>query len=228
MRQTSSYARVRKGRCSVFWGDQIFVPSCGIAPSSYPADILAALRPMPTQAEWEADELHQYGLIAVDSKGAATQLEKVTYDVATAYLPADVERVGTSLGSFSLSAPLMEALLAEFAPELEGKTASLDSDPHFWMPLTLNQADYVAVMTKKGTSVEEATAHFSRMADFRARFDPTGTRCAPSSVSTRTASKSRRSRTRRRSTRARSCSSARWAAVRSARAACSSTSARRR
>ena len=174
MRQTSSYAPARKARCSVFWGDQIFVPSCGIEPSTFPADILAALRPMPSKAEWEAEELHQYGLIAVDPRGAATQLEKVTYDVATAYLPADVERVGTSLGSFSLSAPLMEALLAEFAPELEGKTASLDSDPHFWMPLTLKQADYVAVMTKKGTSVEEATAHFSRMADFRARFDPTG------------------------------------------------------
>jgi hypothetical protein len=51
MRQTSSYAQARKGRCSVFWGDQIFVPSCGIAPSSFPADILAALRPMPTKAE---------------------------------------------------------------------------------------------------------------------------------------------------------------------------------
>jgi hypothetical protein len=33
MRQTSAYAGGRKGRCSVFWGDQIFVPSCGVAPS---------------------------------------------------------------------------------------------------------------------------------------------------------------------------------------------------
>ena len=52
MRQTSSYAPARPGRCSVFWGDQIFVPSCGIAASSAPADILTALRPMPTKAEW--------------------------------------------------------------------------------------------------------------------------------------------------------------------------------
>ena len=28
----------------VFWGDQIFVPSCGIQKTDYPADILAALR----------------------------------------------------------------------------------------------------------------------------------------------------------------------------------------
>ena len=174
MRQTSSYAAARPGRCSVFWGDQIFVPSCGVAPSSAPADILAALRPMPTKAEWEKEELHQYGLIAVDKRGGATQLEKVTYDVAAQYLPSDVERVGTSLGSFSVSAALMDALLAEFAPELAAKTACLDSDPHFWMPLTLRENDYLAVMGKKGTSAAEAGAHYKRMAAFRQRFDPSG------------------------------------------------------
>ena len=82
VRQTSSYARVRKGRCSVFWGDQVpltltltltlsltltltptltltltltltpnqvFVPSCGVQQTDKAADILAALRPMPTK-----------------------------------------------------------------------------------------------------------------------------------------------------------------------------------
>ena len=42
------------------------------------------------------------------------------------------------------------------------------------MPLTLKQADYVAVMTKKGTPESEAVAHFGRMAAFRAKFDPSG------------------------------------------------------
>ena len=216
MRQTSSYAPARKGRCSVFWGDQIFVPSCGILPSSAPADILAALRPMPTREEWEAEELHQYGLIAVDARGSATQLEKVpshvpcsashahtphahtphahtptrptltrphahaaptrprtiyphgwapahphawqvTYDVAMAYLPPDVTSVGTSLGSFSVSAALMDALLAEFAAELAEKVKTLDSDPHFWMPLTLKRADYLAVMEKKGVPTGDSS-----------------------------------------------------------------------
>ena len=114
MRQTSSYAPVRKGRCSVFWGDQIFVPTTGIQPSSKPADILAALQPMPTKAEWEAQELHQYGLIAVDSHGGAIQLEKVDYDTAKQYLPEDVKQVGTSLGSFSVTSALMTALLEEY------------------------------------------------------------------------------------------------------------------
>lgn len=121
MRQTSSYAPVRGGRVSVFWGDQVFVPSAGIKATTHAADILAALRPMPTKAEWEGEELHQYGLIAVDSSGDAMQLEKVTYDVATQYLPKDVTSVGTSLGSFSMSAALINALLVEFASELAEK-----------------------------------------------------------------------------------------------------------
>ena len=174
MRQTSSYAPVRKGRCSVFWGDQIFVPSVGIAPSTAPADILAALRPMPSKAEWEAEQLHQYGLIAVDPRGAATQLEKVNYETATAYLPPDVEKVGTSLGSFSVSSALMTALLEEFAPELAAKCEALDSDPHFWMPLTLKEADYVTVMAKKKTDEATSRAHYARMAAFRQKFDPSG------------------------------------------------------
>jgi len=63
----------------------------------------------------------------------------VTYDTAMAYLPPDVDRVGTSLGSFSLSAPLLMALMEEFAAELRAKSACLDSDPHFWMPLSLKK-----------------------------------------------------------------------------------------
>jgi len=174
MRQTSSYAPLRGGRISVFWGDQVFVPSAGIQPSTHPADILAALRPMPSKAEWEAGQLHQYGLIAVGTAGDATQLEKVDYDTAKAYLPPDVERVGTSLGSFSLSAALLAALMAEFAPELAAKCACLDSDPHFWMPLTLQKEDYLAVMGKKGTQADEAAAHYARMAAFAAKFAPGG------------------------------------------------------
>ncbi|CAE7654414.1 ABCG25, partial [Symbiodinium sp. CCMP2592] len=115
-----------------------------------------------------------YGLIAVDSKGDAMQLEKVTYDVAVQYLPKDVAQVGTSLGSFSVSAALMDALLAEFASELNDKKACLDSDPHFWMPLTLKKADYIAVMGKKGTTAAEAGKHYDRMAEFKSSFKKTG------------------------------------------------------
>jgi hypothetical protein len=174
MRQTSSYASVRGGRISVFWGDQVFVPSAGITKSEHAADILAALRPMPSKEEWEAGQLHQYGLIALGRSGDATQLEKVTYDTAMAYLPDDVDKVGTSLGSFSLSVKLLLALMDEFATELQGKTASFDSDPHFWMPLTLRREDYIAVMSKKDDNAEAAGQHYDRMAAFKAKFQPEG------------------------------------------------------
>ena len=55
IRQTGCYAPRRAGRCSVFWGDQIFVPSAGHLPSgAHHADILARMGPMPTEEEWAA------------------------------------------------------------------------------------------------------------------------------------------------------------------------------
>ena len=47
----------------------------------------------------------------------------------------------------------LEALMDEFTPELEKKSGKLDTDPHFWMPLTLSEKSYVEVMKQKG--VEE-------------------------------------------------------------------------
>ena len=64
-----------QGRCSVFWGDQIFVPSAGTPMSGEGhADILACLGPMPSGDEWAAKGLDKYGLIAVNDKGEATQV----------------------------------------------------------------------------------------------------------------------------------------------------------
>ena len=54
-------------------------------------------------------------------------------------------QVGPSLGSFSLSAALLKALLAEFAPEITARAAKMDSDPHFWMPMTLTAEAYESV-----------------------------------------------------------------------------------
>ena len=55
VRQTGCYAPKRAGRCSVFWGDQIFVPSAGHAESGgHHADILAQMGPMPSEAAWKA------------------------------------------------------------------------------------------------------------------------------------------------------------------------------
>jgi len=170
IRQTGRYASERSGRCSVFWGDQIFVPSAGHGKSgAHHADILAVMGPMPTAEEWRERGLEKYGLIAVNDSNEATQVEKVSYETATALLSSfgSVSSVGPSLGSFSLSEPMLSSLLEEFASEIAGKRAKMDSDPHFWMPLTMQRDSYVGVMVTKGESAAQASAHHERMRAFR-------------------------------------------------------------
>lgn len=178
MRQTAIYAR--KGRLSVFWGDQVFLPSApsSVAPTHH-IDILCSLlgETAPTAQEWEEQGLEKYGVVAVlkksDGKTEAAQVEKVSHETATQMLGAldgTLQQVGPSLGSFSVSAAILEALLQEYNKELTEKTAKLDTDPHFWMPLTLSLESYQQLMAQKKTSKEEATAHFERMSKMKASF----------------------------------------------------------
>jgi hypothetical protein len=57
----------------------------------------------------------------------------------------EIKSVGASLGSFSVSSHLLFLLLSEFATELAAKKGKLDSDPHLWMPMTLDRAPYLQV-----------------------------------------------------------------------------------
>ena len=172
IRQTGRYAAERAGRCSVFWGDQIFVPAAGhLSSGDHHADILAEMGPMPTAEQWRARGLEKYGLIAVNDTDEATQVEKVSFETASELLSSFgvVSSVGPSLGSFSLSTPMLMGLLSEFDAEIAGKEAKMDSDPHFWMPLTMKCDSYVKVMTSKGETAEKATAHHGRMQAFRTK-----------------------------------------------------------
>jgi len=173
VQQTGVYAPLRSGRVSVFWGDQVFVPSAGHNPSgSHHADILAQLGPMPSADDWKAKGLDTYGLIAVNDEGDAAQVEKVSYDMAMELLKGlgSVKLVGPSLGSFSMSSDLITVLLEEFAAELAGHEAKMDSDPHFWMPLTLAKDAYANIMvSKEEFTEEEAKAHWDRMQGVKAK-----------------------------------------------------------
>lgn len=166
IKQTGVYASSRGGRLSVYWGDQIFVPqcSCEYQPSAH-VDILAMLGAWPSKEEWIARGLDQFGLIAVNTKGAAAQVEKVDYDTAEKLLAdlGTMAAVGTSLGSFSVDHAILSALMGEFAPELAAKTGKLDTDPHFWMPMTLPRDGYVSLMGQKGVAAEQASAHWDRI-----------------------------------------------------------------
>ncbi|CAM9751999.1 unnamed protein product [Chrysoparadoxa australica] len=178
IKQTGVYGRSRKGRLSVFWGDQVFIPSVPVAstPSCH-ADILCTLGPMMDAQEWEAKGMSKYGLIAVNDKGEGAQVEKVNHATAMRLLASlgNVKQVGASLGSFSISAPLLKLLLEEFAAELQAKEGKFDSDPHLWMPLTLELPAYVEIMGQKGTNEAEATKHHSRMrACIKKLWDVTG------------------------------------------------------
>ncbi|KAH8061038.1 hypothetical protein JL722_4330 [Aureococcus anophagefferens] len=73
---------------------------------------------------------HQASFWQARSSGHDTcQIEKVDHGTAVAMTESlgGISDVGTSLGSFSVTAALLEALTAEFAKELGG--AAADSDP---------------------------------------------------------------------------------------------------
>jgi hypothetical protein len=173
IKQTGCYAASRKGRLSVFWGDQIFIPSTDVSYTpGYHADILCSLGPMMSAEEWQSRGMEKYGLIVQTESGLGAQVEKVSHATALellSHLDA-IKAVGTSLGSFSVSYALLFALVEEFSSELNAKKGKLDSDPHLWMPITLEKASYIGVMAKKNVSEEESAAHFDRVQAMMARF----------------------------------------------------------
>lgn len=126
----------------------------------------------PTEKVWTEKGLEKYGVIAVTASGDAAQVEKVDHATAMRMLKnlGDIARVGPSLGSFSVSAKILKALCLEFKTELDAKDGKLDTDPHFWMPLTLPQDEYIALMSQKGVEVDESRAHHVRMTKMKATF----------------------------------------------------------
>jgi len=174
IRQTGVYAHSRKGRLSVYWGDQVFIPSAAFEYSpSHHVDILCALgETAPTPEEWKERGLDKYGVIAVMPSGESAQVEKVDHATAVSMLSSlgEIKRVGPSLGSFSVSSAILEALCEEYKEELHAKEGKLDTDPHFWMPLTLPEAEYAKLMSDKGEDKDKCIKHHKRMSKMKASF----------------------------------------------------------
>ena len=176
VKQTGVYAPSRIGRLSVFWGDQVFIPSAAYKYTpTHHADIMCTLLgdTAPTAEEWSAHGLEKYGVIVVMDNNEAVQVEKVNHATAVQMLKSlgSIAKVGPSLGSFSVSAALLQALCDEFSAELASKTAKFDTDPHFWMPLTLPAADYSSLMAQKGVDEAVSMAHHERMSKLKSSFD---------------------------------------------------------
>ncbi len=175
IRQTNIYAPARRGRFSVFWADQLFVPSTSPDYAArHHADILVKLIPMPTEEEWNHKELHKYGLITINKQGQTQHIEKSSYQTIKKLIAEGTISIsggmGVSLGSFSLSTPFTFALMQEFQPELIQKNNKMDSDPFFWMPLTLDQKSYIETLEKFNISPVDAKNHYLRMQYFKNHF----------------------------------------------------------
>lgn len=90
IKQTGCYAKSRLGRLSVFWGDQVFIPTVSVEYTpSYHADILCSLGPMMSEAEWKEKGMDKYGLIAQTDKGAAQVSRKSCLDYAMNFYISD-------------------------------------------------------------------------------------------------------------------------------------------
>lgn len=161
LQTNAHFSKNKAGRLSVFWGDQLFTPSKSFNYSpEHHIDILCKTKPAPSFEEWEQQKLSDYGiLLATESE---TKLfEKISFQTYQKHNTSNTLR--TSFGSFSLSAQFTFALLREFQKELESKKGRLDTDPHFWMPLTLDEKTYCS-------QVAEGKQHYKRMNTFKIKF----------------------------------------------------------
>lgn len=172
IKQTGCYAKSRMGRLSVFWGDQVFIPTVPVDYTvAHHVDILCSLGPMLSEADWKEKGMDKYGLIAQSASGSVAQVEKVDHATAIQLLSGmgEIRSVGVSLGSFSVSSAMLFILLQEFGTELQHRKGKLDSDPHLWMPMTLNRGAYLHLMGQKGITESDAGEHFDRIQAMLAR-----------------------------------------------------------
>lgn len=175
IKQTAIYSESRKGRLSVFWGDQLFIPSqISHYTPQYHVDILVQLESMPKLERWKTENWDAFGVIVVDLKGESHLLEKTSFANLTELIESkkinSTGGVGRSLGSFSLSTSMTFALLEFFQEELSQKKEKMDSDLYFWAPTTLSEELYIFLMKTKGISEEKALKHYQRMQNFKCDF----------------------------------------------------------
>lgn len=175
IKQSMLFSESGKGRLSVFWSDQVFIPStsCLFSPDHH-ISIFVKRIPFPNRDKWDEQSLNNYGLLAWDEDRRAKLFDKCTYEtfgeILSSHKAISDQGIGISMGAFTLSTKMLLALLKEFEKELNDKTALLDSDPYFWMPLTLDSDSYTAAMIAKGVDSEAIQNHYERMQKFKKAF----------------------------------------------------------
>lgn len=137
--QTGPFARSRGGRLSVWWGDQIFIPSRFEGPATHHIEMFARKTKVSPAME-------SYGLLLPGEYCSGKLREKMKIEQIDRCVPPDPdgERYAyISMGSFSISSAFLHALLLEFEPELKGKNVRHNSDADLWQPLTSTLEEYL-------------------------------------------------------------------------------------
>lgn len=168
---TQIFSPSREGRISVFWGDQIIIPSEFPAiETKLPVEIFGIKEKLILNKEnWEKD-WKNYGILISTGSGEILQREKFEWEKVKqlqerGQLKLNSEgkvNVSKSMGCFSVSFDLFQILLDEFSKETKEKKGTLDTDPHLWMPLTSAQEEYA----DQGGNI----AHFKRIRKLKERF----------------------------------------------------------
>lgn len=140
---TQIYAPTRESRLTVFWGDQIIIPSRepGLEEEG-PVEIFCQKRRLPNnEKEWEK-HWERYGVLLPTSKGIL-QREKISWAEFLNFKPElDKKQPGRSLGFFSVSPSFLKELLKEFGAELKARKGRLDIELSLWVPLTCGYKEY--------------------------------------------------------------------------------------
>jgi hypothetical protein len=142
IRQTKLFAPANKGRILVFWADQLFIPSTPPPTPEGDISLFCQMCPPPNPDSWEQEGWNHYGVVGIGSDGKCRQFEKISKEQYIGFSEYFKGGFGKSLGCFSCSKKFFRALLDEYRDALNAKTERLDTDPHFWMPLTLEKPLY--------------------------------------------------------------------------------------
>lgn len=172
--QTSSLMPYRKGRLSVFWGDQLFHNSTPLRSPQAPVELLIKKLPWPSQIEWEHNKYGSYGTVISYQETPLCLLEKMSSenfaDFAGKQNFSHKVEFGLSLGCFSLSLAFLKTLLSSFITELRNRSGKLDTDIHFWMPLILDENTYLKYASLKEIAPSIAQPHYQRLQVFKNAF----------------------------------------------------------
>ncbi|KJJ85125.1 conserved hypothetical protein, secreted [Candidatus Omnitrophus magneticus] len=156
---TNPLADSRKGRLSVFWGDQVIIPVNNVdSKGTHHIEILGQEVPLDK-------EIESYGVLIPGENGDISQREKLSLETIQELLPEGETKVYKSIGSFSITQSFLNALLNDetIVTSLVNASGVLNTDQDWWQALTSSREEYISTLTKKGVEQESAEQQWNTM-----------------------------------------------------------------